>query len=287
MSPSRVANRLSAREILLEAKDVGEEELKRSRLGLGFSGLAAGIAMGLSALGPAVVIAVLGGSERTRLVADLLYPLGFIAVVIGRAQLFTENTLFPVILVLAERRHLRNTARLWTVVLAANVLGALVFAVLAMRTNALSPAITHALAGEGRRAVGGSFSHIFWSGVWGGWLIALMAWLVTASRLTVAQVALIELVAYVVGAAGLAHSIAGSAEILCAVVGGAVGAGDYLFWLAAAVLGNAVGGVVMVSLLNYAQVRGSGSDEEHADRPLDEIEGDVVSLPGARGRGGR
>ena len=57
----------------------------------------------------------------------MFYPLGFIVVIIGRSQLFTENTLYPVALVLAEKKEFWNTMRLWAVVLPSNVAGALAF----------------------------------------------------------------------------------------------------------------------------------------------------------------
>lgn len=272
-------SRLTAAQIFAHAVQVGEDELKRSSPGLAFSGLAAGIAMGLSGLGAAAVAASVGAGHSTALIATLMYPLGFIAVIVGRAQLFTENTLFPVILVLDRRRHFVNTARLWLVVLAANVVGAAVFAALMIDTGTLEHGVRTALEQLGLRAVHGSWIHLFWAGVAGGWIIALVAWVVTASRFTIAQVALIWLLTFVVGAAHLAHCIAGSAEILCAVFGGHVTAGHYLYWLSAATLGNTVGGVVIVSLLNYAQVIGAGRDKELSERTLEEAERDTKLVP--------
>ncbi len=263
---------MTAAQVFASAVEVGEEELKRSSVALAFSGLAAGIGMGLSGLGSAALLSAVGAGKTGYLIAALLYPLGFIAVIVGRAQLFTENTLFPVILVLARRRHLRNTARLWAIVFVTNVLGALVFAVLMVCTSALDPGMRAALEHLGSQAMHGSWAHLFWAGVAGGWIIALVAWVVSASRFTIAQVFLIWLLTFVVGAAHLAHCIAGSAEILATVLGGHASVAGYLHWLSAATLGNVVGGVVIVSVLNYAQVVGSGHDQERAARSLEETE---------------
>src|SRR5947209_6037401 len=164
-------SRRTAADIFAESMRVGEEELKRSSSGLAFSGIAAGLGMGLTGLGAASLLAALRGVPHADMIAALLYPLGFIVVIVGRAQLFTENTLFPVILVLDRRRHLRNTGRLWAVVFGANVIGALLFALLAVTSGALDPSIVRALAGLGHKAVAGSFGHLFWSGVAGGWII--------------------------------------------------------------------------------------------------------------------
>lgn len=270
--PAQGAARLTAAEIYRVAVRTGEDELKRSSTGLAFSGLAAGLGMGLTALGSAAILHVVGSGEAQHVLASLLYPLGFIVVILGRAQLFTENTLFPVILVLDRRRHLRNTLRLWAIVFVANIAGALLFAVLMIEAPSVPPGIGHALVELGTHAVNGSFGHVFWAGVTGGWIIALMAWLVTASRFTIGQVALVYLMTFVVGAASLAHCIAGSAEALCAVLAGAESWGAYGLWLLAATLGNTVGGVIIVSLLNYGQVMGSGRDIDRSGSSLDELE---------------
>jgi len=269
--------RMTAAEIFAVAAQTGEDELKRSSAGLALSGLAAGLGMGLTGLGSATIVVATGGhGPSAHLLASLLYPLGFIVVVVGRAQLFTENTLFPVILALDRRRHVRNTLRLWVVVFVANILGALLFAVLVIKTSALSGDLRSALAGLGTQSTAGSFGHVFWSGVIGGWIIALMAWLVSASRHTIGQVVLIYAMTFVVGAAHLAHCIAGSGEALSAALAGQISAGSYLLWLLGATLGNTIGGVLMVSLLNYGQVIGSGHDIEQAERSLEEIEDEAA-----------
>lgn len=169
--------------------------------------------------------------------------------------MFTENTLYPVILVLDERRHVLRTLRLWGVVFAANVIGACLFALLAVKSGALRPDILSELVKLGVEAVAGTPAHMFWSGVIGGWVIALVAWIVTASHWTIGQLAIIYLLTFLVGVGRFAHCIASSCEILSAVMGGSVSAAGYFQWLIPATLGNICGGVFIVSLLNYAQVR--------------------------------
>jgi formate-nitrite transporter family protein len=247
--------RLTAPEIFDAAQENAREELKRSARKLAFSGLAGGITLGLTGLGVAAIRASIGAGPWQEFVSYLIYPIGFIAVIIGRAQLFTENTLYPVVLVLDERRHLLATLRLWGIVFASNIAGAFLFALLAMRTSALYPAIASELVKLGETAVTGTGQHFFWSGVIGGWLIALVAWIVTASHWTIGQVVMIWLLTFIVGIGRFAHCVVTSAEILSGVVGGSVSAGHYFYWLLFATLGNIVGGVVIVSLLNYAQVK--------------------------------
>ncbi len=249
--------RLTAHEILQAALDNARNELGRSISKLGFAGVAGGITMGLTGLGVASIRASLGEGGWQELIAYLVYPIGFIAVIIGRAQLFTENTLYPVVLVLDERRHLLKMLRLWAVVFAANIVGAWIFAVLVSKSSALQSGTLDQLAKLGIAGVSGSFAHIFWSGVVGGWLIALVAWTVTASHWTIGQLAVIYLLTLLVGIGHFAHCIASSCEILTAVMIGSVAPSHYLQWLLPATLGNICGGVVIVSLLNYGQVRAS------------------------------
>jgi formate/nitrite transporter FocA (FNT family) len=198
---------------------------------------------------------MLGRGGWQDLVSYLAYPIGFIAVIIGRAQLFTENTLYPVILVLDEHRYLLHTLRLWGVVYVSNVLGATCFALLAVKSGALLPGISTQLVDLGREAMQGSGSHIFWSGVIGGWIIALVAWVVTASRWTIGQLAMVYLLTFVVGVGKFSHCVVTSGEIISAVLAGSATLGEYLHWLLLATSGNIVGGVVIVSVLNYGQVR--------------------------------
>jgi formate/nitrite transporter FocA (FNT family) len=248
------SQRRTAHEIFEGVSNNARDELARPTLALFISGLAGGLTMGLTGLGVAVARAYLGGGNVQQFVANLLYPLGFIAVIIGRAQLFTENTLYPVVLVLDERKHLLNTLRLWGTVFAANNLGALGFAALAVLSGALRPEYMRTLVEMGVDAAPGGFPHVFWSGVIGGWLIALVAWMVTATHYTIGQVVIVYLLTYLVGLGNFAHCIATSGELLSAVLAGSISAGGYLQWLLPATLGNIAGGVIIVSLLNYGQV---------------------------------
>jgi len=263
MAEQKVAidsTRRSAPQILEQVANNGREELARSTHALAFSGVAGGLTMGLTGLSVSIVHATLGPGQLQAFISHLVYPLGFIAVIIGRAQLFTENTLYPVILVLDEHRHLLNMLRLWAVVFVSNVFGALLFAGLAVRTTALRPEYAQQLMNLGTTALDSTTSHIFWSGVIGGWLIALVAWMVSASHWTIGQITIVWMVTFIVGLGHFAHCIATSGEILAAVVGGQTSPGAYAHWIVFATLGNIVGGVTIVSLLNYGQVK-AGENE--------------------------
>ncbi len=248
------SSRLTAHEIFEQVESNAHDEVRRTPHALAFSGLAGGITMGLTGLAVATAKAALPGSAAT-FVPYLFYPLGFIAVIIGRAQLFTENTLYPVALILSERKHIADTLRLWTIVFFSNVVGAAAFAVLAVKTSSLKPEIADHLVKLGQEALVGSSSHIFWSGVIGGWIIALVAWMVSASQWTIGQIAVVWLLTFVVGLGHFAHCIATSGEILAAVFAGTEPFIEYAKWLGLATAGNISGGIFIVTLLNFGQVK--------------------------------
>ncbi len=254
-------DRPTADQIYEQVSRNARHELDRPVVALAISGLAGGITMGLTALGVSMVVGALGPSATSRFIAMIFYPLGFIAVILGRAQLFTENTLYPVALMLAERRHFWRTARLWAIVLPSNILGAFLFAILVTRSGGLRPEYVSAMVVFGREAASVPAVHIFWSAVIAGWIIALVAWLVSGSHSITGSVMLIWLLAFIVGLGRFAHCIASSAEILAAVLQHAVSTAQYFAWLWPAVLGNVTGGVMIVTLLEYGQTKGVDQEE--------------------------
>jgi len=247
-------SRPKAAEIFARVKAEGREELERPALALLFSGFGAGLVMGLSALGVAVMASLLGTGGGAQVLADLLYPIGFLAVILGRAQLFTENTLYPIVVILEDREGILATARLWALVLVSNIAGAALFALVAARTSALLPPVRAALFETGREIASRPGAGTFWSAVVGGWLIALVAWIVSSTPSTSGQFLAIYVLTFLVGVGTFAHSIASSAEVLAAVWAGRVEVTAFAVWLPLAVAGNVVGGIVAVSLLNYGQV---------------------------------
>lgn len=255
-APQLELDRPTADEIFEQVSRNARHELDRPALALAISGLAGGVTMGLTALSTSLVVGSLGNGRAAAFIAQLFYPMGFIAVIVGRAQLFTENTLYPVALMLAERRHVWTTARLWAIVLPSNILGAFLFALLATRTGALRPEYVQAMVNFGLESLRVPPGHVFWSAVIGGWIIALVAWLVSGSHSITGSVMLIWFLTFIVGLGHFAHCIASSGEAFAAVLDRDATVSQYLSWLLPAVLGNIAGGVCIVTLLEYGQVKG-------------------------------
>ncbi len=245
--------RPSAEEIYQQVARNAQAELKRSSFSLAVSGFTGGTFMGFSALGVGLILATLGRTPVTFVISRMFYPLGFIVVILGRSQLFTENTLYPVALVLAEKKELWNTLRLWAIVLPSNVLGALAFASLISLTGAGSPPLLRAIAGLGLDAAHQPAATVFWTGIMGGWIIATTAWLVSSSHSITGSVMIIWILTFLVGLGNFAHCIATSGEILTAVLTHQIPWLAYPKWFGPAVAGNICGGVLMVTLLEYGQ----------------------------------
>lgn len=237
----------------------GEEELARPVAALFFSGLAAGLSMGFSLLAEGFLHTFLPEASWTPLISKLGYSVGFLMVILGSQQLFTENTLTAIIPLLARRsrRALLDVAQLWTVVLIANLLGAVIFAWGIARTTVLDPAAHDSLTAIGRVAADGTTLQLIFQGIMAGWLIALMVWMLPATQ--GGKTVIIVLMTYLIGLGGFPHIIAGSVEVLYAVVHDGVPWSRYLLhWGPATLLGNVIGGVALVSALNYAQVFAGG-----------------------------
>lgn len=214
------------------------------------------------------VAAFTGG--QVGLAAIAVYPLGFLIVVLGRSQLFTESTVTPVTVVLEDwrsaRRRALNLLRLWTVVLGANLLGALIAAAAIAYTRVLDARAFDLLLEEVELKLQSGFVEMTLFAVYGGWIVALMAWLAAASQGTIGRAFVIWITAVLIPAGALPHSVAGSSEVLVGVLAGGVSWGEYLGgFLVPAVLGNSIGGVCLVTLLNYGQVKGSKKKTHFAE----------------------
>ena len=236
-------------------REEGEAGLKRPSSTLAFSALAGGLSMGFSFVGQAVLRSGLPDTPWRHLIDGLGYSLGFVFVILGRQQLFTESTLTVVLPVLMRRTGaaVLSVLRFWLIVLAANIAGTWIAAWL-MTTHGLfeQPVVEalHALAAA-------PFSHDFvptaLKAIVAGWLIALMVWILPSARS--AQILVIVVIAYIVAAAQLTHVIAGSVESAYAVISGDASLAEYFIrFLVPTLLGNVIGGVTLVALLNHAGV---------------------------------
>ena len=232
----------------------GLHELERSTSALGWSGLAAGLSMGFSFLVEGVLQSHLPDAAWRPLISTFGYTTGFVIVILGSQQLFTENTLTPIVPLLSHKtaERFRNVMRLWGAVLVTNLIGALLFALVLAKLQVVGPDVHGALAEIAGRAMRSGFWVTMLHAVYAGWLIALMVWMLPAAKPQ--ELLVVVFISYLVGLGGFAHVIAGATEVFYAGFRGLAGWGAVLFgYLLPTLIGNVFGGVTIVAALNHAQ----------------------------------
>jgi formate/nitrite transporter FocA (FNT family) len=240
----------------------GRDELARGWRQLAWSALAAGLSMGFSLITEGLLRRYLPEAGWRPLVAKLGYSMGFLIVVLGRQQLFTENTLTVVLPLLHQRnaKAVGSVARLWGVVLAGNLVGAAAVAWVVAHTGVFDEEAKRAFAEVSLEGTGAAFGLVLLRGIFAGWLIALMVWLMPGAE--VARIWIIILLTYVIALGGFAHVIAGSVDKLFLVWRGQMSAGAYLGrFLLPSFLGNVIGGVSLVAALNHVAAAPSHARE--------------------------
>ena len=235
----------------------GRHELERQSSSLAWSGLAAGLSMGFSFVTQALLEHHLPDTPWRPLIASFGYSLGFLIVILGRQQLFTENTL-TVILPLLHKQEARDyyyVARLWSVVLVANLVGTFLFAWALAKTAVFDPDVHQAFAALAGRTGHHPFAVTLWRGIYAGWLIALMVWLLPAAES--ARIWIVSIITYVVGLAHFPHIIAGATETFYLGLNGNRPWSEVLSgFILPALIGNTIGGVTLVAALAHAQIVG-------------------------------
>lgn len=249
-------------------REEGERELRRTPFALAMSALAAGLSMGFSLIAQGLLHTYIPIPAWRPLLENVGYSLGFLIVVLGRQQLFTENTISAILPLLAhpDRRTFLRVARLWGIVFVANIVGAFIIAFILARTTIFPPPIQQAFVDVAGHSLRGDFGFTVMRGIFAGWLIALMVWLLPATD--GAKMNIIIIITYIVALGGFAHIIAGSVDVLYLVNIGAVSWLTYLFgFMLPTLIGNAIGGCSLVAVLNFAQVAGEkvGNENENGN----------------------
>jgi formate/nitrite transporter FocA (FNT family) len=191
----------------------------------------------------------------------LFYGLGFVLIVIGRYQLFTENTLTPVMLVLHRQCGLWLMLQMWAIVLAGNLVGAAATSAMLYYSGVFDEAASAKLTEIALEALHEPTRRLFWASVMAGGLVATMMWLIMAVRESSARILIVLLIAFVIPTATLHHCVFGTTEALYPLFAGEASLLQFFRFLGLAIVGNTLGGVVLVSLINYAQTHNMAGDE--------------------------
>ena len=234
---------------------LGEEEMERPLVSLWWSGVAAGLSISFSLLAEAILRTHLPDAPWRAPVEALGYSVGFLIVVLGRQQLFTESTITVVLPVLKELTpyNVWRMARLWVIVLVANLAGTLFAAAFSTYFPVVPQTLYGAMLGISREMAELAWWPMCFRGVTSGFLIAAMVWMLPTAES--AKLPVITLMTWLIAAGGFTHVIAGSMEAYLLVL-----AGDWEWWrfitsfFVPVLIGNMVGGTALFALISYAQV---------------------------------
>ena len=234
---------------------LGEEEMERPLTSLWWSGVAAGLSISFSLLSQAILTAQLTEASWQPLVVSFGYCIGFIMAVLSRQQLFTESTITAVLPVAADvtRGNIVRMARLWAIVLAANLAGTLFAALFCAFTPVLQGEIYNGMLEISRDLLAFSWWEMVFRAIAAGFLMAAMVWLMPGAE--GAQLHVITLMTWLIAVGGFTHIVAGSMESYLLVF-----SGEWVWWrmitdfMVPVVIGNMIGGTALFALIAYAQV---------------------------------
>lgn len=236
-------------------REEGEAELARPFQALAFSGLAAGIFVSFSFLFRSIFHMHMGASPMEPLVSCLGYTVGFIIVILGRMQLFTENPITTIIPLLSDWSWKRfcEVARLWGTVFLFNIIGTAIAAAFYSSPHTLTPEIEAAMHEVALHVMHLEPLENILRGIPAGILIASIVWISPQTRYF--RFVMILFLVYFIALGDFSHVVVGSCEMAYIVMADDASFSDYFFrFLIPCGIGNIIGGTFIFTLLVYYQV---------------------------------
>lgn len=254
-------------DILVKQLCEGMDTYRKNRFSTFLSSLMAGLEIGFSFMLVAIVYTLFAGEIEDRFipyVAAFVYPLGFILVVIGKSVLFTEQTSLLSIPVISGRKTIGDLMSLWGIVILGNLVGGYVIGAFMVWIGPELGVISR----QGIEDLAQHVNHysravILGSSVLAGWLMALLSWTITSIESASGKITIIYMITFIIGLAGLHHSIVGSIEVFSGLlVSDTISFLDYLTFQSVSLVGNAIGGVVFVAILKYGAFLANTEEDE-------------------------
>jgi formate/nitrite transporter FocA (FNT family) len=233
----------------------GDEEMARPATSLWWSGVAAGMSISFSLLTQAILLTHLPDAPWRSLATSAGYAVGFLMVMLGRQQLFTETTITAVLPLMADFTavNLGRLARMWAIVWVANTVGTLFAALFCTFTPVITPELRAGMLQMSAELMRNGWVEMFFKAISAGFLVAATVWLIPSAE--TAQFWVIFLLTFLIGAGGFAHIVAGSVEAFLLVANGRLDVLSMLVdFVIPTLIGNIVGGTALFALLSYAQV---------------------------------
>ncbi|MEO5912233.1 MAG: formate/nitrite transporter family protein [Pelobium sp.] len=249
-------------QILHEQIETSLHEHRRPRFSLLLSSFSAGLEVGFSLLLMATAYSMFAANNSenfTHVLISICYPLGFLFVVIGRSELFTEHTTLAIFPVLNGNETVKNLFILWGIIYFGNILGGCLFSYLAVYVGQEMRFIKAETFYElAHKLTDFKWHAILISGIFAGWLMGLLAWLIASVNETISRIFMVIMVTFVIGFFGLHHSIVGNIELFAGFISSEkITFSLYIKTLALASFGNLLGGVIFVALLKFSHVKQS------------------------------
>jgi len=245
-----VPERFSSDEVFQRIVADADHEVTSSVRELFFSALAAGFAITITFL----VYASMSATTETPLVAALLYPLGFIYIIIGGYQLYTENTLPPVALTFERLSSVPTLLRHWSIVLIGNFLGGGIGALALAYGGVFSPEATSVAVDIAQKGISTPPEQLFFKAAFAGFIVAGVVWLDFAAQETISRLFVVYIAFLAIPLGDLFHVVVSFTEAVFLIAHGGVGViAGFGGFVLPVLLGNTIGGVLLVTVVNYYQ----------------------------------
>lgn len=243
-------------EILSSVINEGEQIFKIKSRAIFLSACIAGLEIGFSYTLICTLYFLMDGKVSDPIIYKsfaLVYPLGFILVVLGKSALFTEQTSVLALPVLNRQRTIFELLKVWLIVICGNIIGGIIFVIsignLASHLEVFDQATMVKL---GMHVIDHSYDVLLLSGIFAGWLMGLLTWLLNSTMDVLARILIITIITGTIGFVGFHHSIVGNIEVFGALIHSeSISLGDYFTFLLLTLLGNGIGGAIVVGLFKY------------------------------------
>ena len=245
-----VPDRFSSDEVFQRIVADADHEVTSGTRELFFSALAAGFAITITLL---VYVSIYPKTDSS-IVAAMLYPLGFIYIILGGYQLYTENTLPPVALVLERLASIPALVRHWSIVLAGNFTGGAIGALVLAYGGVLEPESAVYAAELAAEGIATPAWDLFFKGAFAGLVVAGVVWVDFAARDTISRLVIVYLAFLTIPLGNLFHVVVSFTEVVYAALVAELALTPALLeFVIPVLLGNTVGGIVLVTVVNYYQ----------------------------------
>jgi formate/nitrite transporter FocA (FNT family) len=252
-------------EIFERTRREGARRLERPVLELMSTALAAGFDIIVGIVVLALVESQLShqfGTHAAHVFGSIGFGIGFVFLIVGRGELFTENFLVPLAgLHGKERNAWWKIAELWSVSPVFNLIAGFAMGVLLSVHSVLPFGTGSVIVHVSETIYANGWLALFISAIFAGALITAMTWFVEGQSSTGVRIAVAWSAGAILALGSFNHVIVVSLELVFGIRFGADIPWSFVvenFFVAAA--GNMIGGIGLVTLNRFTQAKAGGSE---------------------------